>query len=581
MDDFPEVIIMRRLREYSAIAFLCCLAGAAWAGGLMIRSGSVAYVEGDQIVEPRARVAVRFLADEYIYGARQFAYTAWAVIPESAAMSPKPQELAKWDLYGVVSSTPNREVSLRDAASPYVLSFNAPEKAGKYKLVIGSVPIFRDSPLKSGNVGYKQVFIPHTSDREVLATAISNYPGSATLVARFTVSATQVARDQSPRLYLKMNGKVPYTVSTPGGLQKDPLVFSWSVGPEFVKDVKKVMYRYRLEPEDDDWGAWTTQRDVEYSFLLKGVHQFSVQARYLDERTKLESQPAMFQFNLPKDHVSKPTPASLIKGPYGAQLPSERPIAFSEVYAKSRALLIGMWKFDDVMHFPQFEEARIAADITAMESALKKNGFEVTTLRKERVSREDVIEAISTIVDAAGRDDRILVYFSTHGFPDPGKPADGYLATSDCQYQRPAVRCVRLDDLEVHSRMALESKLAKQVLFAVDSCFAGLGIVRKSVGVADLSRLAVPQGSFMLTAGMANQLAQIDPGLGMSTFTYYLAEGLNGAADILGNNGLITLSELYVYVQYKVAEKTQAQQIPMLGRIRGDGEMLFKPTPGN
>jgi uncharacterized caspase-like protein len=88
----------------------------------------------------------------------------------------------------------------------------------------------------------------------------------------------------------------------------------------------------------------------------------------------------------------------------------------------------------------------------------------------------------------------------------------------------------------------------------------------------------MPQGVFMLTAGMANQLAQIDPQLGMSTFTYYLAEGLNGNADILGNNGLITLSELFVYVQYKVAERTQSKQIPMLGRIRGDGEMLFMPT---
>ena len=77
---------------------------------------------------------------------------------------------------------------------------------------------------------------------------------------------------------------------------------------------------------------------------------------------------------------------------------------------------------------------------------------------------------------------------------------------------------------------------------------------------------------------MANQLAQIDPALGMSTFTYYLADGLNGNADILGNNGLITLSELFVYVQYKVAERTQSKQIPMLGRIRGDGEMLFLPA---
>jgi hypothetical protein len=137
---------------------------------------------------------------------------------------------------------------------------------------------------------------------------------------------------------------------------------------------------------------------------------------------------------------------------------------------------------------------------------------------------------------------------------------------------------LRLNDLQTHADRALEGKQVRQVLFAVDSCFSGLGIARKSVGVTNLAQLAVPQGAFMLTAGMANQLAQIDPSLGMSTFTHFLAQGLNGEADILGNGGLITLSELFVYVQYKVAVTTQAQQIPMLGRMKGDGEMLFLPN---
>jgi hypothetical protein len=63
----------------------------------------------------------------------------------------------------------------------------------------------------------------------------------------------------------------------------------------------------------------------------------------------------------------------------------------------------------------------------------------------------------------------------------------------------------------------------------------------------------------------------------MSTFTYFLSEGLTGKAQILGNNGVITLTELSLYVQYEVARHTNSQQIPMLGRMRGDGEMLFAP----
>jgi hypothetical protein len=42
--------------------------------------------------------------------------------------------------------------------------------------------------------------------------------------------------------------------------------------------------------------------------------------------------------------------------------------------------------------------------------------------------------------------------------------------------------------------------------------------------------------------------------------------------------GVITLSELLLYVQYEVARQTNSAQIPMMGRIMGDGEMLFRPA---
>ena len=80
-----------------------------------------------------------------------------------------------------------------------------------------------------------------------------------------------------------------------------------------------------------------------------------------------------------------------------------------------------------------------------------------------------------------------------------------------------------------------------------------------------------------MTAGMADQKAQIDPNLGMSTFTHFLASGLEGAAAHYDRGGVITLSDLYTYVQYNVAKQSNSQQIPMLGRLTGDGEMLFKP----
>lgn len=571
---------MRTWHKWRAIAIgllLSAMTTLALAGGVVVRRDTVSFEEGGPIVQPRSKVTVRLLVNEYVYGSGQYAYMPWAIIPAKSSIAPSAAELEDWEVYGILNGTPQRDLGLAEASSAYRLKFNAPEKAGKYKIVMGQIPLFRDAPLKTG-AGYKESFVPHTSDRRTLATALTQYKGAISVVAEFVVANVPVVNDERPTLYLRMNGQVPSTVSTPGGLQQNPIEFSWSVGPEFKKDLKKVVYRYRMEPDDDDWGAWTPLQQVRYPFLLKGSHQFRVQAKYADGHTLSESFPAMYQFTLLKDHISKPTKETLTKGLEGSLPDNGKSITFSEVYAKSRALLVGMWRFDDATHFPQFDEGKISADVAAMEAALKRNGFEVTVLKRDRVRREDITKALDELVDTAGRNDRLFIYFSTHGFAHPTLPNEAYLATSDCQYASPTTRCLRLNDLRLQVDLALDGKQVRQILFAVDSCFAGLGIAMKSVGVPDLTRLAVPKGAFMLTAGMANQLAQIDPTLGMSTFTHYLADGLNGGADILGNNGLITLSELFVYVQYKVAEQTQAAQIPMLGRMKGDGEMIFLPA---
>jgi hypothetical protein len=355
------------------------------------------------------------------------------------------------------------------------------------------------------------------------------------------------------------------------------LNFSWRVGDEFKRDKKKVVFRYQISPADADWGAWSTATEVNYFFLPKGVNQFRIQAKFVDGSTVLESGIASFQFTLDKDLVAKPSKETLSKAPYGVVPALQPKIAFNEVYAKSRALLIGIWEFEDARNFPQFDGRKIGQDLVAMKAALELNGFEVTVLDSGRVMREQIAAELTNLVERSGTNDRLFVYFSTHGFADHLLPADGYLATTDCRRDAPSYRCMRLNDLETHADRALNGKKVRQVLFAVDSCFAGLGIVRKSSSAPDLTQLAVPQGAFMLTAGMAHQLAQIDRQLGMSTFTHFLAEGLKGRAEILGNNGVITLTELFLYVQYEVARQTDSQQIPMLGRMKGAGEMLFAP----
>ena len=64
------------------------------------------------------------------------------------------------------------------------------------------------------------------------------------------------------------------------------------------------------------------------------------------------------------------------------------------------------------------------------------------------------------------------------------------------------------------------------------------------------------------------------PELGHGIFTYYLVEGLKGAADA-NHDGIVSLIELYAYVKDQVTKRSRlagGKQEPMMrsGELQGD-----------
>jgi hypothetical protein len=421
-----------------------------------------------------------------------------------------------------------------------------------------------------------------TADRPNAEAAILQFVREFKSIVTITVSNEAPLVEDTLTVYLRANGEQPIFADVKGGITAKPLEFSWYVGPEFKLDKKNVLFRYQIFPIDTDWSAWTTETSVKYHFLPRGTLNFRVEAKYDDKKTSFASPPAKFNFVLLDHLVAKATSETISKGPIDKQFESggkilETKIAFETVYAASRALIVGVHKFDDNLSFREFPPDKIQRDVDTLEIALANNGFAVSKLFADRLTRDDIMTAIETFVNGSKENDRLFIYFSSHGFADKNSQADGYIATSDCQYNSPSVKCIRLADIGYQAKRALEGKKVRQVLIAVDSCFSGLGVISKAAGVPDFSRLAVAPGAYMLTAGMADQLAQIDPDLKMSTFTHFLAKGLQGDANLFDKNGIISLTELFLYTQYNVAKQTDSKQIPMLGRLTGDGEMLFRP----
>jgi len=583
----------RSLTGAIAFVILVLVNHAATAGGMHVREDTVTVNGGpDRVFRPNEVVSLEFEAIDYEYGANKFKSIFLAVAPASQNLERATRaNLATWRLFCApmkdanqryrASRPPPREDQDLDGPMQIQMSFRAPSAPGKYQIVYNQIPTFTPDRLVSAG-GLGEVVELGGAERPNAEAAISQFVRAFKNVITITVSNAAPVED-TLTVYLRANGEQPIFADVKGGLVAKPLEFSWYVGPEFKLDKKNVRFRYKIFPIDTDWSAWTGETSVKYHFLPRGTLNFRVEAKYDDKKASFTSQPAKFNFVLLDHLVAKATSETLSKGPNDKQFESggkilETRIAFETVYAASRALIVGVHKFDDNLIFREFPPDKIQRDVDTLEAALASNNFSVSKLFADRLTRDEIMTAIEAFISESKQNDRLFIYFSSHGFADKNSQSDGYIATSDCQYNSPSVKCIRLADIGYQAKRALEGRKVRQVLIAVDSCFSGLGVISKAAGIPDFSRLAVAPGAYMLTAGMADQLAQIDPDLKMSTFTYFLAKGLQGDANLFDKSGIISLTELFLYTQYNVAKQTDSKQIPMLGRLTGDGEMLFRPN---
>ncbi len=117
----------------------------------------------------------------------------------------------------------------------------------------------------------------------------------------------------------------------------------------------------------------------------------------------------------------------------------------------------------------------------------------------------------------------------------------------------------------------------------LDACYSGaawgrtfisqrMGTRTVSVDELFLDRLTSSKGRAIITASRSSEVSIELADLGHGVFTYYLVEGLKGAADTNGD-GIVTLQELYEYVGQKVSAKSRAsggnQHPVMKGELEG------------
>ena len=184
---------------------------------------------------------------------------------------------------------------------------------------------------------------------------------------------------------------------------------------------------------------------------------------------------------------------------------------------------------------------------------------------------------------SAKKDDTVLIFFAGHGAPEvdqQGVERDGlakYLVPIDAEPDDLYSTALPMDEVQtIFNRIE-----AERVVVFLDACYSGAAGGRtfaskktRAMNVDDLflERLTRSKGRAILTASRPAEVSLELPELGHGVFTYYLIQGLKGAAD-LNHDGIVTLQELYEYLEQQVTQKARSvggnQHPVMKGELEG------------
>ena len=182
-------------------------------------------------------------------------------------------------------------------------------------------------------------------------------------------------------------------------------------------------------------------------------------------------------------------------------------------------------------------------DAKAIADFYKKGTDNVITITGRYATKEQIIKSLRNQFGRAKEGDKIIFYFSGHGYPG------GF-----CPYEmtKPEEGLSYAEVIKVMS----QSKAKDKLIFA-DACNSGA--IRQSKGTAKPDTGNV----MMFLSSRDNEYSIESPMLSNGYFTNYLLHGLGGKADA-NRDRTITAKELYDYVSSGVTHLSAGKQHPVM-----------------
>jgi tetratricopeptide (TPR) repeat protein len=182
------------------------------------------------------------------------------------------------------------------------------------------------------------------------------------------------------------------------------------------------------------------------------------------------------------------------------------------------------------------------------------------------------------LAQKAQPEDRVLIYFAGHGFLVPSN-GRAFLAPYDFKLDDPSGTGYPMDALASTIQNSIK---ARSKILLTDSCHSGAIAPDAAMQEINHKLANLDQSVFSLTASRDRERSFESPnwGGGHGIFTYYVVQGMQGAADESGD-GYVTVDELADYVRRNVREATNGQQNPTSERGSFDPNMQIAYVPSH
>ncbi|HSJ10354.1 MAG TPA: caspase family protein, partial [Longimicrobiales bacterium] len=259
--------------------------------------------------------------------------------------------------------------------------------------------------------------------------------------------------------------------------------------------------------------------------------------------------------------------------PEAAPTPQDAWVSVNEGFQGKRwAVIIGISEYrDENIQGLQYADRDAKAMYDFLRSDLVgPGGFapeNVRVLLNQDATFENMRVALMEFLKPARPEDVVYIYFAGHGAADPDRPENYYLMPYDARANAMGATGFPMTDMN----RAMNNVLANKKILITDACHSGAinsegmrSLEMNEINERFLNQTILSEDvNVTFTASGPRQTSQEGDrwGGGHGVFTYYLLNGLKGAADV-NRDHIVSIGEAMQYTVNQVARETANRQVP-------------------